>query len=410
MSFSIPNRLPRAKSREHIRIYDLYTDIPNWITYTRTGIATAVVEGELTIFQADEIRATEYGWLIEESRVNYLTSYNYQIVDTAGITTSGDGTISISNDYTNLQTSGLSLTVATGVVYTFDNTSGTDYGYMTFSGTVNSTDDHTMSVYASVPVGGVDMYLTGQESTSLTLTTSNTYLRNYLVQTPAATTDQMIIRVAAGSKISFVLQQLEKGGFPTSVIPSASGAAKVRGQDIIDANYHEVFKNHTGSLAFYATSPSALTGTANSRLFAIGESSSDRIAGWMATNQAFRLFGAKSGVSNSTTPFTWAFGTELKVAFRFSPLRLEMRDSSTLTTLSLDKLYIPIMTKEFTVKLGRNVADVNFWNGYIRKIAISQYLEDLNEMLNKVDFDISLYDSAGYPLYDASDEELATTI
>ena len=206
-------------------------------TATRVNSAGAIeiVNANLPRFDYNPSTLAIRGLLIEETRINFLTSVDLvNPSSTTGWTKAGDAAsvFSVVSDSTELTNAGLSGVCTSGNVYKLDNSAGTTNAFVRIDTAVSwGLTDVSLSSYARG--SGVFRMETnvGTWTGSTNLTLGSTYSRFSVTGTTNTSSNQFRVRATAGSVVYFILVQAEVGSFATSVTLN-TGTAVTRNADV----------------------------------------------------------------------------------------------------------------------------------------------------------------------------------
>lgn len=360
-----------GRRREGIEAHDLAQGLPDSFTFTRSSSAWAWVNGELMAFAANEPRITEAGVLIEEARTNKCTNDNANPTSTAGITTGGDAAavLSVVSDTEALAAAGLSGVCTSGMVYKFDNSAGTAVAALTINGVTGNTNTHTVTAYVR-GTGSVQFRLAGVTDTNRTLTDS--YERSVVIATPDTSTRNAYAVVPAGSVLYFILNQLEEGIFETTPI-EVTGAAATRAPEVLTVSY-----DAPDLMVIAAQAQTLVAPTVNARLI-----SASKGLGWASillnsATQQLQIFTNDGASTVSAALEAITPGVAFTVA-----LQLNATEANATSGNSVERT-TALSGAVGQIDIGRQVSASNYWNGYIRKVAISTRAENLDKMLARV--------------------------
>lgn len=216
------------------------TSLPAEFTYTRADTVATYRNnaGNLTLASSNglrvdyDINGNLLGPIIEDSFQNKCTNFN--AVPDAGITNmvkGGDAAATLTRvaDATALGVRKLQ-NVCTGNVWALDNTTGVADAYVDIGGTTGSVAAHSLSCEARLVSGTSGKILLNSGVGSVTFSNAAYAKIKSENITPSATTDQMRVLATAGSKVYFVLNQMEASQIASTPIVT-SGAAVTRQAD-----------------------------------------------------------------------------------------------------------------------------------------------------------------------------------
>lgn len=186
------------------------------LTFTRSGRQNYYDVGDKTWKSktaSNDPCITALGVLNERARTNKTTADNCNPTATTNISVTS-GSVSIANDASNLSKSGLSTLCYTGNVFYYSNTT-TSSQTITITGTTGTVSSAAaLSVFAYSTESRCTLQLTGAVG-AVPIPVMNPDLPYLRVRSesvvPGTTSDQLQIVVPAGSKVHFILQQLEIG-------------------------------------------------------------------------------------------------------------------------------------------------------------------------------------------------------
>ncbi len=171
------------------------------------------------------------GALLEPAITNKCTNWNANpdaalehVVPVIGI-----GTVERINQRAALKTAGLDAICTEGNVIRIEETDGGGAYAVRVDGEVGNLNDHTLQIYARVIQGEGRLDLTGGGSPFTSFTNTELELIR-LTKTPTSTAAALQVRAQPGSIVEFVLNQLEQGEIPSSIIVT-KGAATSRALD-----------------------------------------------------------------------------------------------------------------------------------------------------------------------------------
>lgn len=302
--------------------FSFFDGLPAGVTYTRNEtVATQVnAAGKLIRSTANQPRTCYYpdgrerGSLCEETRQNKCTNHNINPPDaTTNLTKSGDAASVLQrvDDSAALAAADLDVLCSSGQVFELDNSLGVTTATVTFGGTVGNVNPHSFSAFARMVEGTFGtLQLTG--GTPGTVSFSNAAYERIKSEkiTPSGTTVQMKINAAAGTKVRFILNQLEEGWHISSPIIIA-GAAATRAADApkylnFDASGFDISKGTfvaeieaiipTGQKTFAGILYAASTGSFPTDGFYLQTN---------ANSNAFNFYGKGNSVSNNVASISY---------------------------------------------------------------------------------------------------------
>jgi hypothetical protein len=194
---------------------------------SRSGTAYGFDGGILHGFASGTMRLGAEGLLVEPSATNRVTARKHNPSDLTGLTLAGDvaATLALADDPAALGAAGLGSLCSNGKVYRLDNSAGSAVATATFAGSTGSTAGHALSLWWR-GTGSAALRLSGGSATAAAL--PGAYQRRTLAATPASTGAELVVEAAAGAVVSFILPQLELGGFATSEIAGATTGTATR--------------------------------------------------------------------------------------------------------------------------------------------------------------------------------------
>jgi len=258
------------------------------ITFTRTGNTATVINssGVITSINANLPRF-DYtlktggackGLLIEETRINFLTSVDLvNPTSTTGWTKTGDAasTFTVVSDSTELTAAGLATLCTAGNVYKLDNSAGTTNAFVNIN-TAVTWGLASVSLSAYMRGSGTARLETNQGTwTPVNHTLTSVYQRYVTVGTTDTSSNQFRVRALAGSVVYFILVQAEVGAFATSLIPN-TGSAVTRNADnasMTGTNFSSWYNATEGTFVVRGNIPS--TGGATRRLLSANDNTTD---------------------------------------------------------------------------------------------------------------------------------------
>lgn len=206
----------------------------NTATCVNSSGVIETVNADLPRFDYNPATLAIRGLLIEETRINFLSSVNLvNPTSTIGWTKSGDAAsvFSVVSDTTELTDAGLSGVCTAGNVYKLDNSAGTTNAFAVVNSAVTwGLASVSLSCYARGS-GIFRMEINVGTWTGSTNTLGGAYNRFSVTGTTNTSSNQFRIRATAGSVVYFILTQAEVGNFSTSVIPN-TGIAVTRNADV----------------------------------------------------------------------------------------------------------------------------------------------------------------------------------
>ena len=247
MLLNIGQGITPAPKKQTCHRLNFLASFPNEVTYARNdNVATyRDSNGDLKLAVANEPRIDHdengmaLGLLVEGSRVNELTSYNANPMDTTGWTSGGDanGIFSVVDAPVPLSSVGLGNLCSSGKVFKIDNSTGATSFYAELSVTVGDLDVRSCFTYFYIEGGSSSYNGTfglGYDVEQGTVLNKQPGWGKILVENvmPAATNRRFRIKAYAGQVIYFILPQLEKGIFCSSPIVVSGAAATRKREDI----------------------------------------------------------------------------------------------------------------------------------------------------------------------------------
>ena len=208
------------------------------VTYARTGadlLSYNPVTGKWQAFAANvPAILAGAGQDIAEGTTNKCTNYNAAPTDLTNVSKSGDAaaTLTVVDDTAALRAAGFGALIdagkMNGKVYKLDNSLGSTAAFAAVSGVTGNTNTHTLSVWARYAgaLGSAVRYETAVAVNSAITTT--TYARAVVTGAPGSAADRLQMRVAPGSVVYFILNQLEEKPYATNPAIVA-GASASRG-------------------------------------------------------------------------------------------------------------------------------------------------------------------------------------
>lgn len=205
----------------------------NILSVTRSsGIILPNKAGVMQSLDNNTLPRTDRGLYANEQRTNKCRNFNANPTDLTGMAKAGNAaaTLTLVDDTAELAAAGLDDICTSGMVFKLDNSfGGATTSYVYLPGYCGNTNPHTMSVY-----------MRATSSARIVLSTSGgtrwsvpaIYTRRSATVTPANATQQLVIEVAAGGIVWFILNQLEEGSFASPPIVTAGAPATRLASDI----------------------------------------------------------------------------------------------------------------------------------------------------------------------------------
>jgi lysophospholipase L1-like esterase len=245
----------------------------------------------------------------------------------------------------------LSLICTTGKVYEIDNTNDLAVAaYANISGLTGNTNIHALSIYTRKVVGTGGTLRKLKASASQVAFNTTYYAKVKLVDV-VAVDDQLTIRCDAGSKIRFILPQLEEGAFITPPI-----------FDPLNDSLTSITRAATNLSNPLTLAPQmqlvvipAATGTAGTLL----DDGTNKLS-YNGTNLIFM-----DGITTLSAAATLTAGT----AYTIGVKGLAGDWALSLNTVDLDTDATGTVVAWATAKLGRNAADGDHFAGYFPNAA-----------------------------------------
>lgn len=347
---------------------------PTGWSFSRTGEGTALdTLNRLVPFATGVPRITDRGLLIEEGRTNLVSLRNANPIDTSGVGTGGSdpaAVLSIVNDAAALSAAGLSQVATSGNVWKLDNTLGTDFAEFLFYPPSGTGLALTMSAY----VRGSGSALFQQAAFASPVIRASAPLPASYTRwdgswtTPS--TNQIRIRITAGSVLYVILPQVEAGAFATSPIIT-TGAAATRGEEI--AGVTGLSSLLSGSFTA-AVEVELLGATAEiQRFFDVSVTGSNRLT-FNRTGGGNVTSTTVSGGSTATASLVLARNGAriLKGATAVQPASFNTAIDGVIGTAST----APAPVGMTSVHLGmRNIGTGERLNGYVRRFSLRPYAD-----------------------------------
>ena len=237
-------------------------DITSLLTCSRATFGWAErVDGTLQEFAADELRITDKGLLIEETRTNEIRNSFFEGADQhlpTGWARYG------TEDAANTLVDGSVLGIATKFVAIRRVDTGWEGIFQSI--TFDDASTYSISLYARVPTGvtACDIYVAVAGGTVLiapAASLSANWQRFEATVTTSGTSGNFVIRSqggASGIGADIALPQFEKGGFATSFIKT-TGAAATRAADQIAFSDMSWLQPGVGTILIETADVTALT-------------------------------------------------------------------------------------------------------------------------------------------------------
>lgn len=169
------------------------------------------------------------GLLLEGASTNLVTARKHNPTDLTGLSGTGISRASIVNDVAELAAAGLSAVCTNGQVYRIDNSDNSSDITIFVGGPVANTSAHSVSAFwRGTGQGRIRLEGGSLPNVNLPARYERTIVPNV---TPDTTARRMIVSVAAGAIVYFILPQLETATFASSPIPGETLAAVTRAQD-----------------------------------------------------------------------------------------------------------------------------------------------------------------------------------
>lgn len=203
------------------------------LSASRTSPATWFTDaGILQPFDANVAAITDRGLYAGGQRVNKCRNFNANPTDLTGVSKAGDAAamLTVVDDSAELAAAGLDGICTSGMAFQFDNSAGTSTSWLYIAGNSGNTNPHTMSVYMR-STGSARMVLSSSGGTGWM--SSASYTRRSATVTPANSSQQIVIEVAAGKVVWFILNQLEEGSFASPPIVTDGGTGTTRLADAV---------------------------------------------------------------------------------------------------------------------------------------------------------------------------------
>lgn len=353
--------------------------------FLRSSAATAYDSlGNLIPFIAEEPRITDLGLWIEPGRTNKVDCFNANVAEAvgatsvAGITATGL-TLTVVDDTAAIAAAGLAQICTSGKAVRVVNTSGSTQ-FVLFDGTPGNTNAHAVSAFVrtTTPFTGIVLGIDGSVfSTAHSLTTA--YQRIDGVITPTASNKKMLLRVANGDTLIFVLQQYEEGAYPTTPIVTLGNPA-TRNNDFLVFNGLN-FQTCTFLIDFaYVNAASSVGVGARTVFAATSDTSSQRIITINTTGGAIHSVIELAGeLVGETISSTLAAEDELqRVAVRMAADDFRMALNGELGARDADAEIVPIIT---TVALGSTTTNDAQGSILIKNFVLVPFELTDNEMI-----------------------------
>jgi hypothetical protein len=338
---------------------------------TRVNSAGVIVAATCPRVDYDPVTHACLGLRVEAASTNKCTNFNANPVDLTNVgfvnATNGLATLAVVDDAAELAAAGLSVICSSGKVFKLDNSLGNSLASALPAGGPGNTNTHTVSAWMR-GTGTGSVRFSGSVPPSEAFPA--TYERRTRTATPPTTSSNLVVSVAAGSVVYFILNQLEELAFATTPIVVA-GAAVTRTADsvLISGVAFTAFYSQTEGTVYVEHSvardsadaifPSAMAisdGTANNRLTMYTATSNDGT--WASS-----VVGGVTQASIGTWP-TMIYGAFTKAAFTYKvdDLALCIAGGTVQTDTSA---LVPTVSQ---LEIGSRGVGSNMLNGHIKRL------------------------------------------